>query len=34
MPCIINSTELRAVEGEEIDLNSTDSLTLSVVSVA
>ena len=32
MPCIINSTELRAVEGQSIDLNSTDSLTLSVIS--
>jgi hypothetical protein len=34
MPCIINSTELRAVEGEQIDLNSTDSLALSVGPVA
>lgn len=30
MPCIINSTELRAVEGQPIELNSTDSLTLSI----
>ena len=32
MPSVINSTELRAVEGHAIDLDSTDSLVLSVVS--
>ena len=31
MPSVLNSTELRAVEGQPIDLTSTDSLTLSVV---
>ena len=31
MPSIINSTELRAVEGQPVDLDSTDSLALSVV---
>ena len=31
MPPVINSTELRAVEGHPIDLTSTDSLALSVV---
>ena len=32
MPSILNSTELRAVEGQPIDLTSTDSLALSIVS--
>jgi hypothetical protein len=31
MPSIINSTELRAIEGQPIDLDSTDSLALSVI---
>ena len=31
MPSVLNSTELRAVEGQPIDLTSTDSLALSVV---
>jgi len=32
MPSILNSTELRAVEGQPIDLTSTDSLALSIIS--
>merc|ERR1740130_2098002 len=32
MPSILNSTELRTVEGQPIDLTSTDSLALSIVS--
>jgi hypothetical protein len=31
MPSIINSTELRAVEGQPIDLNATDSSALSLI---
>ena len=31
MPSVLNSTELRAVEGQPIDLDMTDSLALSVV---
>lgn len=34
MPPVLNSTELRAVEGQPIDLNSTDSLALSIVTTA
>ena len=32
MPSILNSTELRAVEGQPIDLTSTDSLAPSIIS--
>ena len=32
MPSILNSTELRAVEGQPIDLTSTDSPALSIIS--
>ena len=31
MPSILNSTELRAVEGQPIDLTSTDSPALSII---
>ena len=32
MPSILNSTELRAVEGQPIDLTSTDGPALSIIS--
>ena len=32
MPSLLNSTELRAVEGQPIDLTSTDSPALSIIS--